>query len=168
MKELSSYEKAELLVQQLIRRGWHISFAESCTGGKVAAGIVDVPDASKVFELSFVTYANDAKIRYVDVSADTIEQYGVVSEPVAAQMAEGAAKAASAQVGVGITGVAGPSGGTDRKPVGMVCFGFSIDGKVYTKTVQFGNIGRAAVRQGSVDFVYDTLLQLLREWIMDN
>lgn len=160
---MTSYEKAQALVERLIRLDWHISFAESCTGGMAAAGLVDVPDASKVLDLSFVTYANDAKIRYVDVLPDTIEQYGVVSEPVAAQMAAGAAKAASAQVGVGISGVAGPSGGTKAKPVGMVCFGFSIDGKVHTKTVQFGNIGRNAVRQGSVDFVYDTLLQLLNK-----
>ncbi len=158
---MNSYEKAQALVAQLIQRKWHISFAESCTGGLVAAGIVDVPDASKVFDLSFVTYANDAKIKYVDVSADTIAQYGVVSEPVAAQMAAGAAKAASAQVGVGITGVAGPSGGTAQKPVGMVCFGFFVDGEIYTRTVQFGNMGRSEVRQKSVDFVYDTLMEFL-------
>ncbi len=168
MKALSSFGKAQALVERLCQLGWHISFAESCTGGMAAARLVDVPDASKVFDLSFVTYCNDAKIQYVDVSADTIAQYGVVSEPVAAQMAAGAAKAASAQVGVGISGVAGPSGGTPTKPVGMVCFGFYMDGKIYTKTVQFGNVGRAAVRQGSVDFVYDTLLQLLHEWTMDN
>lgn len=158
---MNTYEKAQALVTQLSKRDWRISFAESCTGGLAAAGIVDVPDASKVFDLSFVTYANEAKIRFVEVSEETIAQYGVVSEPVAAQMAQGAAKAALAQVGVGISGVAGPSGGTARKPVGMVCFGFYMDGEIYTKTVQFGNIGRSEVRQKSVDFVYDTLLDLL-------
>lgn len=161
--QMTSYEKAQALVQRLIALGWHISFAESCTGGKAAAGLVDVADASKVFDVSFVTYANDAKIRCVGVSADAIRQYGVVSEPVAAQMAAGAAKAANAQVGVGISGVAGPSGGTAEKPVGMVCFGFYIDGKTCTKTVQFGDIGRNAVRDNSVEFVYDTLLQLLNK-----
>ena len=158
---MNTYEKAQALVDRLMELGWRISFAESCTGGKAAAGIVDVPDASKVFDLSFVTYANEAKIKCVGVSADTIEEYGVVSEPVAAQMAAGAAKAAGAQVGVGISGVAGPSGGTAAKPVGMVCFGFYVDGEIYTKTVQFGSIGRAEVRQGSVDLVYDTLLEYL-------
>lgn len=156
-----SQRKAQELVDRLHNLGWHISFAESCTGGKAAAGIVDVASASSVFKESYVTYANDAKIQLLDVSPDTIVQYGVVSEPVAAQMAIGAAKKASAQVGVGISGIAGPSGGTPSKPVGMVCFGFYIDGTVYTKTVQFGNIGRNAVRQSSVDFVYDTLLELL-------
>ena len=158
---MSSYEKAQVLVNLLLQLGWHISFAESCTGGLAAAGIVDVPDASGVLDVSFVTYANEAKMRYVEVSEETIAKYGVVSEPVVAQMAAGAAKAASAQVGVGISGVAGPSGGTAAKPVGMVCFGFYVNGEITTKTVQFGNIGRNAVREASVDFVYDTLLQLL-------
>ncbi len=158
---MNSYEKVQALVALLAVRGWRISFAESCTGGMAAAALVDVPDASKVFDLSFVTYANQAKIKYVGVSEETVEQYGVVSEPVAAQMASGAAKAASAQVGVGISGVAGPSGGTEAKPVGTVCFGFFVDGTVTAKTVDFGNIGRNAVRQKSVDLVYDTLLQML-------
>ncbi len=153
--------KAQELVDHLNALGWYISFAESCTGGMAAAGIVDVASASSVFKEAYVTYANDAKIRLLDVSADTIAQHGVVSEPVAAQMAAGAARNASAQVGVGISGIAGPSGGTSAKPVGMVCFGFYIDGDVHTKTVQFGDIGRNAVRQSSVEFVYDTLLALL-------
>lgn len=153
--------KAQDVVDRLCNLGWHVSFAESCTGGMTAAGIVDVPSASSVFNESYVTYANDAKIRLLGVSADTIAQHGVVSEPVAAEMAIGAASEAGAQVGVGISGIAGPSGGTPTKPVGMVCFGFYIDGTVYTKTMQFGNIGRNAVRQSSVDFVYDTLLELL-------
>ena len=161
VSSVPTQRKAQEIVERLYSLGWHICFAESCTGGKTAAGIVDVASASSVFNESYVTYANDAKIRLLGVSADTIAQYGVVSEPVAAEMATGAAKQASAQVGVGISGIAGPSGGTPTKPVGMVCFGFYIDGKVYTKTMQFGAIGRNAVRQASVDFVYDTLLELL-------
>lgn len=153
--------KAQILVDRLQARAWHITFAESCTGGMAAAGIVDVPSASTVFDLSFVTYANEAKMKYLNVSADTIRQYGVVSEQVAGEMALGAAKNACAQVGVGISGIAGPGGGTDTKPVGMVCFGFYIDGKIHTKTMYFGSIGRNAVREASVEFVYDTLIDLL-------
>lgn len=153
--------KAQALVDRLHQLGWYISFAESCTGGKAAAGIVDVPSASNVFQSSFVTYANDAKVQLLDVSPASITRYGVVSEPVAGEMAIGAAKKSSAQVGVGISGIAGPSGGTATKPVGTVCFGFYIDSKLYTKTVQFGNIGRNAVREQSVDFVYDFLLEHL-------
>lgn len=153
--------KAQRLVEKLLHRGWRVSFAESCTGGKAAAALIDVPSASGAFDVSFVTYANDAKIRYVDVSADTITAHGVVSEEVAGEMAAGAAKAAKAKVGVGISGIAGPSGATANKPVGMVCFGFYVDGKTVTRTMQFGAVGRNAVRQLSVDYVYDTLLALL-------
>lgn len=152
---------AQSLVDRLIEKGWHISFAESCTGGMAAAGIVDVASASAVLNESFVTYANSAKIRYLGVSPETIDQHGVVSEPVALEMARGVAKAAGAEVGVGISGIAGPSGGTATKPVGMVCFGFWINGEGFAKTVQFGNIGRNNVRQESVDFVYTTLLEQL-------
>lgn len=155
--------KAQALVELLSNKGWHISFAESCTGGKAAAGIVDVASASAVFDASFVTYANDAKINYLGVSPQSIEAHGVVSETVALEMAVGIAKANHAQVGVGISGIAGPSGGSASKPVGMVCFGFYVNGKTVTKTVQFGDIGRNAVRQAAVDFVYDTLLLLLSE-----
>lgn len=145
----------------LASKGWRITFAESCTGGLAAAALVDIPSASSVFDASFVTYANDAKIRFLGVDPLAIAQEGVVSETVAAQMAAGAAKQANAQVGVGISGIAGPTGGTDKKPVGMVCFGFYIDGKTVTVTKQFGNIGRNEVRQASVKFVYDTLAELL-------
>ncbi len=158
-----SEKKAPVLIDLLLQKGWRISFAESCTGGRAAAGIVDVANASSVFDSSFVTYANAAKIDLVDVSPNTIREYGVVSEAVAGEMAVGAAKKSSAQVGVGISGVAGPGGGTATKPVGMVCFGFYIDGVTHTRTVQFGAIGRNAVRQASVNFVYETLIQLLTE-----
>ncbi|MBE6562605.1 MAG: CinA family protein [Ruminococcaceae bacterium] len=153
--------KAEKLVSILSEKGWHISFAESCTGGLAAAGIVDVAGSSAVLNASFVTYANEAKIKYVDVSPETIKLHGVVSEEVAGEMAKGVAKETASEVGIGISGIAGPGGGTDRKPVGMVCFGFCIDGEVFTKTMQFGNIGRTEVRTASVEFVYDTLLEKL-------
>ncbi len=151
------------VAELLIRKGWHISFAESCTGGMAAAMLVGVPDASKVFDVSFVTYSNEAKITYLGVSPETIGSCGVVSEQVAKEMAEGAATKNDAEVGVGITGVAGPGGGTKLKPVGMVCFGFYINGESYAFTKQFGGIGRNIVRKKSVDFVYDTLLNLLSE-----
>ncbi len=151
----------EKLVQQLKSKGYHITFAESCTAGLAAARLVNVPDASSVLDVSFVTYADEAKIKYLKVNPDTIKAYGVVSEEVAAQMCEGAAKAMNAEVGVGITGIAGPTGGTDTKPVGMVCFGFFINGEISTFTKQFGSIGRNQVREASVEFVYNKLSELL-------
>lgn len=153
----------ELVVNALIDKGYHISFAESCTGGMCCAKLVGVANASSVLDMSFTTYANEAKVKLIGVSEDTIASYGVVSEQVAAEMAQGAASTANAEVGVGVTGIAGPTGGTDTKPVGMVCFGFCVDGKTTTATMQFGNLGRNNVRKKSVDFVYSTLLELLAE-----
>lgn len=151
----------ETVVKKLIDKKYHISFAESCTGGLATASLVSVADASKVLDISFVTYANEAKVKYLGVDEAVITRYGVVSETVAGQMAEGVAKEADSQVGVGITGVAGPGGGTLEKPVGMVCFGFYINGTVKTYTKYFGDIGRNQVRNASVDFVYEMLSKLL-------
>lgn len=120
---------AERVVNALIKHGLHISFAESCTGGLAAARIVDVPNASYVLDASFVTYANQAKVKFVNVAEESIAEHGVVSECVALSMAKGAAAAANAEIGVGISGIAGPSGGSPEKPVGTVCFGFYFGGK---------------------------------------
>lgn len=151
----------EQVVEKLIENDYRISFAESCTGGLCCGNLVNVTNASKVLDMSFVTYANEAKISLLGVSADTILSHGVVSEEVAYEMAQGVAKAANCQVGVGVTGVAGPGGGTAKKPVGMVCFGFCINGEVKTFTEQFGEIGRNQVRKSSVEFVFKKLLELL-------
>lgn len=152
----------EKTVDLLMDKKYHISFAESCTGGMCCAALVDVTNASQVLDVSFVTYANEAKIEFLGVKADTILKFGVVSEEVAYEMAQGVANTAGSQIGVGVTGVAGPGGGTAKKPVGMVCFGFYINGEVKTFTKQFGAIGRNKVRRASVDFVYETLLDLLK------
>lgn len=154
---------AEKLVGLLMDKGFKIAFAESCTGGLATARLVEVPNASAVLDASVVTYANEAKVKYLGVEEETIRQCGVVSEAVAGQMAEGVARANAAQVGVGISGIAGPSGGTKEKPIGMVCFGFFVDGVLSVRTVQFGEIGRNAVREASVEFVYRTLEEMLEQ-----
>ena len=151
----------EQVVDKLIEKGYHISFAESCTGGLCCGNLVNVTNASRVLDVSFVTNANEAKINFIGVSADTILTHGVVSEEVACERAKGVAEAAKSEIGVGITGVAGPGGGTAKKPVGMVCFGFYINGDVTTYTMQFGEIGRNQVRKSSVEFVFQKLLELL-------
>lgn len=153
----------EQVVNKLIDRGFHISFAESCTGGLCCGMLVNVSNASKVLDMSFVTYANEAKVELINVNPETIENYGVVSEQVAGEMCKGVAEKAHSEVGVGVTGVAGPTGGTAKKPVGMVCFGFYVLGNVTTRTMQFGNIGRNEVRAKSVDFVFNTLAELLEK-----
>lgn len=153
----------EQVVNKLIDRGFHISFSESCTGGLCCGTLVNVSNASKVLDMSFVTYANEAKVELINVNPETIENYGVVSEQVAGEMCKGVAEKAHSEVGVGITGVAGPTGGTAKKPVGMVCFGFYVLGNVTTRTMQFGNIGRNEVRAKSVAFVFNTLAELLEK-----
>ena len=150
------------LVSLLSERNLHISAAESCTGGKFAAAIVDVPDASRVLGCSFVTYSEQAKHELVGVPMETIESCGVVSEPVAEAMARGAANAGHAEVGVGITGFAGPSGGTESAPVGTVCFGVCVGDRCRTFTVHYGNIGRNRVRECAVDFAAEQLMNLLK------
>ena len=155
------YELAAQVVQRLKESGTHISFAESCTGGLCAAAIVAVPDASWVLDASFVTYANEAKTALVGVREETLAAHGAVSEEVAAEMAAGAAHAAHSDVGVGISGIAGPTGGTPEKPVGTVCFGFSVRGRVTTATCHFGDLGRGAVSAAAVVYVLETLLKIL-------
>ncbi len=151
----------EQLVDKLLEKNLKISFAESCTGGLCCGTLVNVTNASKVLDMSFVTYSNESKMKLIGVKADTILANGVVSEEVAYEMAEGAAATAGSEIGVGITGVAGPGGGTDKKPVGMVCFGFCINGKTTTYTKQFGEIGRNQVRKSSVEFVFQTLIEMI-------
>lgn len=160
-KEASVLE--EQVVSLLQKKNFHISFAESCTGGMCSARLVSVASASAVFDAGVVTYANEAKIKYLGVNSETIERYGVVSEPVAGEMAEGVAKAQNAEVGVGVSGIAGPTGGTATKPVGMVCFGFYVDGELTTMTKQFGDLGRNVVREAATEFVFEKLVGLLQD-----
>lgn len=154
--------KEQQLVSLLRRTGRHICCAESCTGGMLSSTLINVPGASDVIDMGFVTYSNSSKIRLLGVDSGTIDKYGVVSEQVAKQMALGAAKVSGAQAAVGISGIAGP-GGSEFKPEGMVCFGFYTDGKITCATRYFGAIGRTAVRERSCEFAVDKLLELLSD-----
>lgn len=156
-------ENAEKLVNLLIEKKLHITTAESCTGGMVASRIVDVANASKVFNVAYVTYANEAKEKYLNVDSKTIEKYGVVSEEVTKQMALGALKEANADISIVTSGIAGPTGGTEYKPVGMVCFGVGIKDNVYTSTRYFGNIGRNKVRSMATEYIIDFAINLIEK-----
>lgn len=150
------------LVRLLAERKFHICCAESCTGGLLSAAIIDVPDASTVLSEGFVTYSDEAKIKYLGAKPETIEAFGVVSENVASEMAMGAAAAANAEVGVGITGYAGPSGGDSFADVGTVCFGFCINGRVSSSAYSWKNAERNDLRRAAVEYAIDTLCQLLQ------
>lgn len=156
-------ENAEKLVNLLIEKKLHITTAESCTGGMVASRIVDIANASKVFNVAYVTYANEAKEKYLNVDSKTIEKYGVVSEEVTKQMALGALKEANADISIVTSGIAGPTGGTEYKPVGMVCFGVGIKDNVYTSTKYFGNIGRNKVRSMATEYIIDFAINLIEK-----
>lgn len=156
-------ENAEKLVNLLIEKKLHITTAESCTGGMVASRIVDVANASKVFNVAYVTYANEAKEKYLNVDSKIIEKYGVVSEEVTKQMALGALKEANADISIVTSGIAGPTGGTEYKPVGMVCFGVGIKDNVYTSTKYFGNIGRNKVRSMATEYIINFAINLIEK-----
>ena len=130
--------------------GRRIAVAESCTGGLVMAALTEHAGASDVVEAGFVTYANDAKKAMLGVDEDMIATFGAVSVATAWGMAQGALKRCSADIAVAITGVAGPAGGTDKKPVGTVVFARAVRGDnpndVVADTKQFGDIGRGPIR----------------------
>lgn len=156
--------KFEELVNLLIEKKMTIASCESCTGGLFAASIVDVPDASKVLKASVVTYSNEAKTKYANVSPDLIEKYGAVSEEVAMAMAEGIAKETNANVGVSFSGVAGPTGGTPEKPVGTVCIGIYIDGDRHCDTLHLNEEwSRTEIREASVELLAEKLLDFLKD-----
>lgn len=126
-------ELEEQVVQKLIEKKWKITTAESCTGGLLAGRILNVSGASSVYEEGHITYSNAAKEKILGVSHNTLEKYGAVSTETAKEMAVGAAKTANADVALSTTGIAGPTGGTKDKPVGLIYIACSVLGKVYVK-----------------------------------
>lgn len=149
-----------LLAEKLTSSGLMMATAESCTGGLIAAACTDLAGSSQWFERGFVTYSNAAKTEMLGVDAALIDTNGAVSEKVARAMAFGAIRHSHAQLSVAVTGVAGPSGGSTDKPVGMVWFGFSVDG-LLTSEVQRFEGDRAQVRAATVTHALTRLLQLL-------
>ena len=150
----------ETLAQRLLDRGWMLATAESCTGGMIAAACTDLSGSSNWFERGFVTYSNAAKSELLGVDAQLIAQHGAVSEVVARAMAFGAVRHSQARVGVAVTGIAGPTGGSPDKPVGTVWFGFQVDGRLTSETRRFDG-DRVAVREATVRHALERLLQLL-------
>jgi nicotinamide-nucleotide amidase len=146
------------LAAALEGRGWMLAAAESCTGGQIAAACTDISGSSKWFERGFVTYSDEAKSQMLGVDPALIQAHGAVSEAVARAMAAGAVRLSSAQVGVAVTGIAGPTGGSAEKPVGTVWFGFMVDGMLSSEMCRF-NGDRAAVRSASVQHALAGLLQ---------
>ncbi|KAA2317488.1 CinA family protein [Pseudooceanicola sediminis] len=134
-----------------------IATAESCTGGLVAAALTDVAGSSDVVLGGVISYSNAAKVNLLGVQADTLDAHGAVSEPVAQQMARGASDRLGAEIAISTTGIAGP-GGSEHKPEGRVCFGVTTPKGTTSETVEFGPLGREAVRARSVEHALTLLL----------
>jgi nicotinamide-nucleotide amidase len=149
------------LADALLAREWMLATAESCTGGLIAGACTDLAGSSRWFERGFVTYSNEAKAESLGVDAALITAHGAVSEVVARAMAFGAVRHSRAQVGLAVTGVAGPSGGSADKPVGTVWFGFSVGGRLSSEVVRFDG-DRAAVRHATVQHALERVLALVR------
>ena len=145
---------------QLLTRGWMLATAESCTGGMIAAACTDLAGSSQWFERGFVTYSNEAKAEMLAVPPGLIEEHGAVSEPVARAMADGALAHSRAQVSLTVTSIAGPTGGTEAKPVGTVWFAWCVDGETHSEMQHFAG-DRAAVRMATVRYALKRLLSLL-------
>lgn len=130
--------------------GRKVTVAESCTGGLVAAALTEIPGSSAVMESAFVTYSNEAKLDLLNVSSDVMETFGAVSIAIAWSMAQGALEASNADVAVAITGVAGPDGGSIKKPVGTVVFARAERGgdpaDIHAERKDYGDLGRGGVR----------------------
>jgi len=151
--------RAEILARAT-RAGLTITTAESCTGGMVAAALTDLPGSSAMFERGFVTYSNAAKTDLLGVSPDTLAAHGAVSEAVAGEMAAGARQQARADIAVAVTGIAGP-GGSEFKPEGRVCFGLNYGSEALVETMDFGTLGRDAVRRAARDHALNLILSAL-------
>jgi nicotinamide-nucleotide amidase len=144
-------------------RGKRVATAESCTGGLVAAALTAIAGSSDVVECGFVTYSNAAKQKFLGVSAATLTRHGAVSGETAAAMAKGALERSRADLAVSVTGIAGPSGGSKQKPVGLVHFAVvGRSGKMLKRRRLFGNIGRRRVRERSVMEALALLARLAR------
>jgi len=157
------FELSSQLVSQLRQKGFMLTTAESCSGGLVSAAVTDVAGASDVFDRGFITYTNRAKTDMLDVSTELIERFGAVSAEVARAMADGALQNSSADIALSITGIAGPSGGSATKPVGLVFIAVAKrEGSNIAHQHMFEDTGRAGIRQAAVTASLKTLLASTR------
>ncbi|MBC3886558.1 CinA family protein [Undibacterium griseum] len=155
--ELAAQVGAELKDKKLL-----LSVAESCTGGGVSQAITEIAGSSEWFDCGFVTYSNSSKTELLDISAALIARHGAVSEEIAAAMAEGAIAHSEANVSLSTTGIAGPTGAVPGKPVGTVCFGWTVGGVTHTERLVFSG-DRHAVREQTVRHALAKLLRYLQE-----
>ena len=149
--------------QRLAQFGLMLVTAESCTGGWVGQAVTAVAGSSAWYERGFITYSNISKCEMLGVQQATLDQYGAVSAQTAQEMVMGALSRSHAHIGVSITGIAGPDGGTALKPVGMICFAWAIKDSLVRQEIQFFKGNRETIRQLSVATALQGILHLLND-----
>ncbi len=155
------FDLARRVGERLLSQGLRLATAESCTGGWLSKCITDISRSSDWFECGFVTYSNEAKMRDLGVAGETLRRHGAVSEATVREMADGALRVSGAQVAVSISGVAGPTGGTPEKPVGLVWFAIAVQqGGSISITAHEQRFGgdREAIRRASVEYALELIL----------
>jgi len=157
MKKIS-HKIIKLLKNKKIK----ISFAESCTGGMLSSAITSVSGSSKVFNLGLVTYSNESKIKVLKISKKFIRKYGAVSEQVCRAMVKNVSKIGKAKISISVTGIAGPKGGTRKKPVGLVYVGIKKGNKISIKKYLFKNKGRSYIQRATVNKCLGLILSALK------
>ena len=153
--------KISNIIKKLKRKKLKISVAESCTGGMLSSAITSVSGSSKVFSLGLVTYSNESKIKVLIVSKKIIRKYGAVSEQVCKAMAENIAKISKSNITVSITGIAGPSGGSRKKPIGLVYVGIKKGNKIKVNRYSFKNKNRISIQRATVKKTLDLILRIV-------
>tara|TARA_B100000378_G_scaffold112571_1_gene90437 strand:+ start:125 stop:598 length:474 start_codon:yes stop_codon:yes gene_type:complete len=150
------------IIKKLSKKKLKISFAESCTGGLLSSTITSVSGSSKVFNLGLVTYSNQSKIKVLKVSKKIIRKYGAASEQVCKAMAKNVSKIGKTNMSVSVTGIAGPNGGTRKKPVGLVYVGIKKGNKISIKKYLFKNKGRSYIQKATVNKCLGLILSALK------
>ena len=152
---------ANNVVQKLIKKKLKVSFAESCTGGLLASAITSISGSSQIFNLGLITYSNKAKINILKVPKKIIDKYGAVSKECCLSMVKNLSKISKANISVSITGIAGPSGGTKLKPVGLVYIGIKKGNKIIIKENLFKNKNRIAIQKAAVIKSFNTINKII-------
>jgi len=150
------------IVKKLNKKKLKISFAESCTGGLLSSAITSVSGSSKIFNLGLVAYSNHSKIKVLKVPKKIIRKYGSVSEQVCLAMVKNVSKISKSKMSVSITGIAGPSGGTKKKPVGLIYIGIKKNNKIEIKKYLFKNKGRSYIQRATVNKCLGLILNTLK------
>ena len=150
------------IVKKLIEKKLKISFAESCTGGLLSSYITSVSGSSKVFSLGLIAYSNQSKIKILKVSKKIIRKYGAVSEQTCKAMATNISKIGNTNMSISVTGIAGPNGGTRKKPVGLVYLSIKKGNKIETKKYLFKNKGRFYIQKAAVNKCLRLILEILK------